>query len=91
MMLYTIIAKAENIEATRKAYSEWRSDCDGMFITEVHDGNGVLVGYISSGFLDEDPTMVADGTDVYPNTQPMEVLDELGYSLYTASDDSTSV
>lgn len=91
MMLYTIIAKAENIEATREAYANWRSDTVGMFTTGLADSSGELVAYIASGFLEDDPTMVADGTDVYPNTQPMEVLDELGYSLYTASVDSTSV
>jgi hypothetical protein len=91
MMLYTIVAKAENIEDTRAAYAEWRSDCAGMFTTEIHDANDVLVGYISSGLLDEDPTMVADGTDVYPNAQPMEVLDGLGYHIYIANADGADL
>ena len=91
MMLYTIIAYAQNIEAVRDAYANWRSDCAGMFTTGLADSTGKLVAYISSGFLDEDPTMVADGTEVYPNTSPQEVIDELGYSLFISDDDSASV
>lgn len=91
MMLYTIIAGASTVEATREAYANWRSDCSGMFTTALTDSSGEVVAYISSGFLEDDPTMIADNTEVYPNTQPQEVIDELGYSLFIADVDSTGV
>lgn len=50
-----------------------------------------LVAYVSSGFLDDDPTMVADNTDVYPNTSASEVISELGYSLFVGDDSGDSV
>lgn len=42
MILYTIIAVASTVEATREAYANWRADCVGMFETALYDGSGSL-------------------------------------------------